>query len=57
MAQQNKRYKRIDQSKKAEAYRPAGSRKESFEITKYDVTHHSVEIKDNYDELKEKKLR
>ena len=25
--------------------------KNPFEITKYDVTHHSVEIKDNYDEL------
>ena len=27
-----------------------------FEITKYDVTHHSVEIKDNYDELEGKEV-
>ena len=24
--------------------------KDPFQITKYDVTHHSTEIKDNYDE-------
>lgn len=28
--------------------------KDPFEITKYDVTHHSQEIKDNYDALEEK---
>ena len=25
--------------------------KDPFQITKYDVTHHSMEIKDNFDEL------
>ena len=30
--------------------------KNPFEITKYDVTHHSVEIKDNYDELEGKEV-
>ena len=28
--------------------------KDPFQITKYDVTHHSQEIKDNYDELEGK---
>ena len=30
--------------------------KDPFEITKYDVTHHSQEIKDNYDALEEKEV-
>ena len=30
--------------------------KDPFQITKYDVTHHSQEIKDNYDELEGKKV-
>ena len=30
--------------------------KNPFEITKYDVSHHSQEIKDNYDELEEKEV-
>ena len=28
--------------------------KDPFQITKYDVTHHSMEIKDNFDELEGK---
>ena len=28
--------------------------KDPFQITKYDVTHHSQEIKDNYEELEGK---
>ena len=30
--------------------------KDPFEITKYDVTHHSQEVKDNYEELEEKEV-
>ena len=30
--------------------------KNPFEITKYDVTHHSQEIKDQYEELEEKEV-
>ena len=30
--------------------------KNPFEITKYDVSHHSQEIKDNYGELEEKEV-
>lgn len=30
--------------------------KDPFVITKYDVTHHSQEIKDNYEELEEKEV-
>ena len=30
--------------------------KDPFSITKYDVTHHSLEIKDNYDELENKEV-
>ena len=30
--------------------------KDPFQITKYDVTHHSMEIKDNFDELEEKEV-
>lgn len=31
--------------------------KDPFQITKYDVTHHSVEIKDNYEQLEGKTVR
>ena len=29
--------------------------KDPFVITKYDVTHHSMEIKDNYDDIRRKR--
>ena len=29
--------------------------KDPFQISKFDVTHHSIEIKDNFEELEEKK--
>ena len=32
------------------------SGKDPFVITKYDVTHHSQEIKDNYEELEDKEV-
>ena len=31
--------------------------KDPFQITKYDVTHHSTEIKDNFDEMEGKTVR
>ncbi len=30
--------------------------KDPFQITKYDVTHHSVDVKENYDELEGKEV-
>ena len=31
--------------------------KDPFQITKYDVTHHSTEIKDNFEEMEGKTVR
>ncbi|MCH5280863.1 MAG: lysine--tRNA ligase [Lachnospiraceae bacterium] len=61
MAEQNKQNQQGEQDinqllkvrrEKLEALREAG--KDPFTITKYEQTHHSTEIKDNYDELEGK---
>jgi lysyl-tRNA synthetase class 2 len=59
MAKQNQQNQNVNQlqqvrREKLAALQEAG--KNPFEITKYDVTHHSLEIKDNYDELEGKEV-
>jgi lysyl-tRNA synthetase class 2 len=59
MAKQNQQNQNVNQlqqvrREKLAALQEAG--KNPFEITKYDVTHHSLEIKDHYDELEGKEV-
>jgi lysyl-tRNA synthetase class 2 len=54
MAEQNLNELQKVRRNKLKELQDAG--KNPFEITKYDVTHHSMEIKDNYDELEGKEV-
>ena len=56
MAQQNKDTNELIKVRRQKLTDLQEAGKNPFEITKYDVTHHSVEIKDNYDELEGKEV-
>ena len=56
MAQQNKDTNELIKVRRQKLSDLQEAGKNPFEITKYDVTHHSVEIKDNYDELEGKEV-
>ena len=56
MAQQNKDTNELIKVRRQKLADLQEAGKNPFEITKYDVTHHSVEIKDNYDELEGKEV-
>ena len=56
MAQQNKDTNELIKVRRQKLSELQEAGKNPFEITKYDVTHHSVEIKDNYDELEGKEV-
>ena len=56
MAQQNKDTNELIKVRRQKLSDLQEAGKNPFEITKGDVTHHSVEIKDNYDELEGKEV-